>query len=121
MGKVRRDHVAELVGLLGKPRRLCCAGDRRPSCAAVDIGPSFEREALGEPRQSAVRPVSVYRVPKERKREVVRPYGHRGPTNGHRLIGTGHAYWRQLLDSTDDLRPSMDWIDERERRQTLGM
>ena len=119
MGKLRGEHVTELARLLGKPCRLCRTGDRNANRAAVDVGPGFEHEALGKPRQPAVGPVSRHRGAKERKREVVGPYSHRGPTDGHRLVGTGHVDRRHLPDPSDDLPAPMDRIDERERRQTL--
>ena len=43
----------------------------------------------------------------------------RGPPDGHRLVGAGHADRRHLPDPGDDLAAPMDRIDERERRQTL--
>ena len=119
MGELRGEHVPELARLLGEPCRLCRSGDRHANRAAVDAGPGFEREALGEPRQPAVGPVSRHRGAKERKREVVGPDRHGGPTDGHRLVGTGHGGRRHLPDPSDDLPTPMDGIDERERRQAL--
>ena len=74
---------------------------------------------MGKPRQPAIGPESRHRGTKERSREVVSPYSHRGPTDGHRLLGTGHVNRRHLLDPSDDLPAPMDRIDEPERRQTL--
>ena len=85
VGKIRGAPEAELAGFLGEPCRLGRTRDRVADRAAVDVGPGFEVEALGEPRQPAVGPVSRHRGAKERKREVVGPYRHRGPTDGHRL------------------------------------
>ena len=119
VGKLRGEHVTELARFLGKPCRLRRTGDRLANRAAVDAGPGFEPEALGEPRQPAVGPVSRHGGAKERKSEVVGPDSHRGPTNGHRLVGTGHVNRRHLPDPSDDLPAPMDRIDERECRQTL--
>ena len=70
----------------------------------------------------ASRPSDRYPATAERRNGRARlsaQTADRGPTDGHRLVGTGHANRRHLPDPRDDLAAPMDRIDERERRQTL--